>query len=69
MACIALDICFIQILRQFQQYFSHIARVSGCGRERSVHFESAASQEILHPRHIYSTQSHYYDTGLSISDF
>ena len=49
MACIALDICFIQILRQFQQYFSHIARVSGCGRERSVHFESAASPKYYTP--------------------
>ena len=34
--------CFIRALRRFQQSFSHIATVSGCGRELNVHFYSAA---------------------------
>ena len=33
---------FIRVLRRFQQFFSHITTVSGCDRELSAHFYSAA---------------------------
>ena len=35
--------------RRFQHYFSHITRVSGCDRELSAHFYSAASLKRLAP--------------------
>ena len=31
-------VCFIRALHCFQQSFSHIAMVSGCGRELNAHF-------------------------------
>ena len=31
-------VCFIWALPHFQQSFSHIAMVSGCGRELNAHF-------------------------------
>ena len=33
-----LFVCFIWVLRHFQQSFSHIVTVSGCGRELIAHF-------------------------------
>ena len=33
----------VRVERHFQQFFSHITMVSGCGRELSAHFYSAAS--------------------------
>ena len=34
---------FVRVLCRFQQFFSHITMVSGCDRELSAHFYSAAS--------------------------
>ena len=39
---VCLFVCFIRALRHFQQSFSHIARVSGCGRELNAHIWRAA---------------------------
>ena len=33
-----LFVCFIQALLHFEQSFSHIATVYGCGRELNAHF-------------------------------
>ena len=41
--------CIIQDLRPFQQSFSHIAMVSGCGRELNAHFKGAASLKYHAP--------------------
>ena len=35
---ICLFVCFIRALRRFQQSFSHIATVSGCGKELNALF-------------------------------
>ena len=40
---------FVQVLRRFQQFFSHIATVSGCDRELNAHFYSAASLKYHAP--------------------
>ena len=40
---------FVRVLRRFQQFFSHITKVSGCDRELNAHFYSAASLKYHAP--------------------
>ena len=47
--CLFVCFVFIRALSRFQQYFSHIATVSGCGRELNAHFSSAASLKYHAP--------------------
>ena len=35
-------VCIVRTLRRFQQFFSRIATVSGCGRKLNAHFKSGA---------------------------
>ena len=49
---------FVWVLRCFQQFFSHITKVSGCDRELNAHFYSAASLK-------YHAQDTWHDTTLS----
>ena len=46
---------FVRVLRRFQQFFIHITKVSGCDRELSAHFYSAASLK-------YHAQDTWHDT-------
>ena len=44
-----MSICFIQVLPQFQQPFSHIVAVFGYGKELDTHFESVALLKYQSP--------------------
>ena len=40
---------FVRVLHRFQQFLNHITAVSGCDRELSAHFYSAASLKYHAP--------------------
>ena len=62
-------VCFIRALRRFQQSFSHIATVSGCGRELKAHCLECSLTEIFdmifHPVTLYLADQFWFPALLS----